>query len=173
MYCLDTSAFDYFLIIGAIFKITSDVFSRSMSLIWMFLLSLLNFVSGIMLGFISLDTPCQMLLYIHGFHLLSLLTYLTEITSFKWSKAIPMLHRRPTTKLGYPIKHGSISSPKNSIFMTLRELQIVYSVRWSYCFFYSTYVMPFLLINPFVPNAPFFYHLKTSKNLRFSDVFTG
>ena len=27
--------------------------------------------------------------------------------------------------------------------------------------------------NPFVPNAPFLYPLKTSKNLRFSDIFMG
>ena len=32
------------------------------------------------------------------------------------------------------------------------------------------------MINPFVPNAPFLYHLKTSENrkvVRFSDVFRG
>ena len=29
------------------------------------------------------------------------------------------------------------------------------------------------LINPFVTNAPFLYHLKTYKTLRFSDVFWG
>ena len=28
-------------------------------------------------------------------------------------------------------------------------------------------------LNPFVPKAPFLYPLKTSKNLRFSDVFRG
>ena len=31
----------------------------------------------------------------------------------------------------------------------------------------------FLLFNPFVPNAPFFYLLKTSETLGFSDVFRG
>ena len=30
-----------------------------------------------------------------------------------------------------------------------------------------------MLINPFVPNAPFLYPLKTSENLRFFDVFRG
>ena len=34
-------------------------------------------------------------------------------------------------------------------------------------------IQPELQFNPFVPNAPFLYSLKTSQTVRFSDAFRG
>ena len=65
--------------------------------------------------------------------------------------------------------YGTFSPAKN-LFRLLYFVLICFSIL---AFFYQTSNNVIVLFNPLQPSVAFLYYLKTSENLKFSDVFGG
>ena len=109
------------------------------SLSWMFLLMLINFVTGFLLELMYTSLTINIrssLIHLHGFQVLLVLPLLLEITSFIFINRVNLLWLRPRSdslvitakrllkllKLLMLIKQRSLSPPRNLVLLTFYNL---------------------------------------------------